>query len=304
MDETIHKLAILYADVSGSTHIYEKYGDKIARENTEKCLSLLSKVASDFDGRTVKTIGDEVMCAFPNPMKCALAAQEMQEALAEAGKKGEFNIGPLHVKIGWHYGEVKYRGDEIVGEAPITAQQIIKLAKADEILTSEHSLDSLSEDIKQNTRLIDTVEAEAGTGELNVYNFVWEEENGEVTRIGTLSPETTDDSLHKALLLDYQGKQIRLDAEHTHCRIGREEHNDLCIHGKYTSKLHAEIIFQHGIFHLKDISTNGTAIYYADGRSLRLHREEEVLTGQGSIYFGGTPANDPEAEVKFICEKI
>ena len=31
-DTTLHKLVVLYADVSGSTRIYETYGDAIARE--------------------------------------------------------------------------------------------------------------------------------------------------------------------------------------------------------------------------------------------------------------------------------
>ena len=31
-DTTLHKLVVLYADVSGSTQIYETYGDAIARE--------------------------------------------------------------------------------------------------------------------------------------------------------------------------------------------------------------------------------------------------------------------------------
>jgi adenylate cyclase len=302
MNDTIHKLAILYADVSGSTHIYEKHGDKIARENIETCISILSNVASNLDGRVVKTIGDEAMCAFPNPTKAAMAAKEMHEELRAASEEGKFSIGELHVKIGWHYGEVKYRGKEIIGEAPITAQQIIKLAKADEILTSRQSIEVIPEELKQDTRFIDCVEAEAWDGDLNVYGLTWEDE-GDVTRIKTIS-SAEDDSNHKALILDHSGDQIRLDAEHTHCRIGRGKDNDLCVDGKFTSNFHAEIIYRHGIFHLQDISTNGTAVYFANGRAVRLHREEEILADHGTIYFGGTPLNDPHAGVIFRCQKI
>jgi hypothetical protein len=302
MNDTIQKLAILYADVSGSTHIYEQHGDIVARENIGTCLSILSDVASCLGGEVVKTIGDEVMCSFPKPDKAMMAAKEMHEALRDASKLGRFSIGELHVKIGWHYGPVKYRGAEIIGEAPITAQQIIKLAKMDEILTSSKSLDALSEDLKEDARLIDSVEAEAWVGDLNVYAVPWEADE-EVTRIGKLST-SVDNSIHKALLLDYTGKQVRLDSEHTHCRIGREKDNDLCVEGKYTSKSHAEIIYRHGLFYLHDNSTNGTAVYFANGKSLRLHREEEVLVDHGTIYFGGTPLNDPHAGVIFRCVDI
>jgi len=301
-DDTIQKLAILYADVSGSTHIYEKYGDVIARKNIETCISILSDVAESLDGNVVKTIGDEAMCQFQNPVNAAMAATAMHEALQLASEQGKFSIGEVHVKIGWHYGSVRYRGKEIIGEAPMIAQQIINLAKMDEILTSSQSIDAIPEELKYDARFINSVEADAWDGELKVYGLPWEEDE-EVTRIGKAT-STEDDATHKALLLDYGGKQIRLDSEHTHCRVGRGDKNDLCVDGKFTSKSHAEIIFRHGLFHLQDNSTNGTAIYFANGRNIRLHREEELLADHGTIYFGGTPLNDPHAGVIFRCHRI
>lgn len=302
MDETIQKLAILYADVTGSTHIYEEYGDEIARENIGVCISILTDITLQLGGQKVKTIGDEIMCSFLNPVKASTAAKEMHEALRTASEQGKFSIGELHVKIGWHYGVVNHRGAEIIGEAPVTAQQIIKLAKSDEILTSEQSLEFLPDELKQDARFIDSIEAEAWVGELKVYGLTWEDDD-EVTRIGSIS-SFIDDSIHKSLVLEYSGNQICMDAEHTHCHIGRGLENDICIiDGKFASKNHAEIICRHGVFYLKDNSTNGTAIYFSDGRSLRLHREEEVLSGQGTICFGGNPTNDPQSVVNFRCEK-
>ncbi len=303
-DDTIQKLAILYADVSGSTHIYEKYGDVIANQNIETCISILSDVASSLDGNVVKTIGDEAMCKFPNAVKAAKAATAMHEALQLASDQGQFSIGEVHVKIGWHYGTVLYRGKEIIGEAPIIAQQVIRLAKKDEILTSSQSIDALPDELKYDARFIDSVEAEAWDGELKVYGIPWEAEE-EVTKIGSLPSASAEDAAtHKVLLLDYGDKQIRLDSEHSHCTIGRGENNDLCVDGKFTSKSHAVITYRHGIFHLQDNSTNGTAIYFANGRNIRLHREEEILGDHGTIYFGGTPLNDPHAGVIFRCHRI
>ncbi len=302
MEETEIKLAILYADVSGSTRIYEQYGDAVARDNVEKCLRLLSEAASGMDGRVVKTIGDEIMCTFPNPVKAAMAAATMQQSLQETGEQGRFSIDSLHVKIGWHYGTVGYRGKEITGEAPATTQQIIKLAKADEILTSGQGLASLPEEMKRNARLIDTLEAEAYQGDLNVYLIPWQEEE-EMTKMGSVTPAYDESLKQKSLCLEYHGRELRLDADHTHCSIGREEVNDLCVSGRFTSRQHAEIVFRHGLFHLRDISTNGTAIVFADGRTARLHRDEELLTDHGTICFGGLPDVDPQASVQFHCER-
>ncbi len=58
MEETIQKLAILYADVSGSTKIYEKYGDTIARRDIKKCIDMIVDIITQHDGKLIKTIGD------------------------------------------------------------------------------------------------------------------------------------------------------------------------------------------------------------------------------------------------------
>lgn len=297
------QLAILYADVSGSTRIYEAHGDAVARTNIDKCLGILSKVTAESGGQVAKTIGDEIMCSFPNPLTAALAAREMHQALQDANEEGLFSIGPMHVKIGWHYGDVAHRGQEMIGEAPVTAQRIIKLAKPDEILTSEQSLDALPRELKQNARLIDSIESRGNKGMLNVYTLPWGEEE-DVTRTGELAAAYSEASRYRALVLEYPGGELRLDSDNRHCSVGRGTENDICVLGNFTSRHHAEITFRHGLFHLKDYSTNGTALVFADGRSARLHREEAVLLDKGVICFGGLPDTDPAAVVNFRCETV
>ena len=130
MDKSIKQLAVLYADVSGSTRLYEQYGDTIARADMAACIELLDEAGKGLAGETLKTIGDEIMVAFEEPVKAALAATEMQAGLRRAGEDGEFQMGVLHIKIGWHVGKAVWRGNELVGELPATAQQIINMAKA------------------------------------------------------------------------------------------------------------------------------------------------------------------------------
>ncbi|MBF0195214.1 MAG: adenylate/guanylate cyclase domain-containing protein, partial [Magnetococcales bacterium] len=61
-----NKSAILFADIAGSTKLYEAIGDAKARELTSSCIDLLSKITIEFQGVVIKTIGDEVMCTFPS----------------------------------------------------------------------------------------------------------------------------------------------------------------------------------------------------------------------------------------------
>lgn len=45
MDKSLKQLAVLYADVSGSTRLYEQYGDTIARADMAACIELLDSTA-------------------------------------------------------------------------------------------------------------------------------------------------------------------------------------------------------------------------------------------------------------------
>ena len=58
-------LAILFADIAKSTHLYETLGDKMAQNLIGRCLTLFSRVAEAHQGTVIKTIGDEIMCTFP-----------------------------------------------------------------------------------------------------------------------------------------------------------------------------------------------------------------------------------------------
>jgi class 3 adenylate cyclase len=51
-------LTILFADVSGSTRLFELHGDEAARQMVGGVLVALAEVAARHGGRVVKTIGD------------------------------------------------------------------------------------------------------------------------------------------------------------------------------------------------------------------------------------------------------
>lgn len=300
-DETLQIVAVLYADVSGSTKLYEKVGDEIARADIKVCLDLLSNIAANRQGKTLKTIGDEVMCIFPNPVNAALAAQEMHQELREASELGKFQSGSVRVKIGWHYGPVEWRHGDAVGEASVTAQQIINMAKAEEILTSSQSIDALPEELKDSSNFVDSVAAEAWAGKLEIYSMTWEEAE-DATVISTGSSEKIKPQVE--LSLSYKGEVIRMNDVRRQIRIGRDPSIELVVNGRFTSRLHAEIIYRHGHFTLYDKSTNGSVVIDKNNTMKRLHREECVLSGDGLISFGGPPDIDPDAVVHFQCSSM
>jgi len=300
VDKSLKKLAILFADVSGSTRLYEQYGDAIARADLAACIQLLGDIATGLEGETVKTIGDEIMCAFKEPVKAALSATEMQAGLRKACEAGTFKMGQLHIKIGWHYGAVDWRGNEIIGEALLAAQQVIGLAKADEILTTRRSIDALPLAMFPNWYTLDRIESQAWNGDLEVCRIPWEQ-SGEETQISAIPMAQMKPAATVALTLDYKGETFRVDAAHNRCQLGRGRNADLRVNGNFTSRQHAEIILRSGRFILRDESVNGIVVVGSDGTIKRLRREEGVLNGSGVIGLGAPPDEDPDGAVKFSC---
>ena len=299
MDKSLKKLAVLYADVSGSTRLYEQYGDTIARADMSACIQLLDDVCTGMSGEALKTIGDEIECAFADPIKAALAASEMQAGLRRAGEEGEFQMGILHIKIGWHYGNVAWRGNDLIGEAPVTAQQVIGLAKADEILTSKHAIDALPEALFPDVHVINRIPAEAWDGEIVVYKMPWEQ-SGDETQIAS-KPHMHAAPIELACVLEYGAQRVRIDSDNHACVIGRGRQVTLQVAGRLTSRQHAQIALRSGRFNIRDESTNGTFIVYDDGTRTHLRREEDVLSGSGTIGFGSAPEDDPDGSIRFEC---
>ncbi|MGR8947796.1 MAG: FHA domain-containing protein [Gammaproteobacteria bacterium] len=300
MDRSLPQLAILYADVCGSTRLYEQYGDEIARADMAACIGMLDDISTRLDGTTLKTIGDELMCAFEDPIKASLAAAEMHAGLKKACDANEFRMGALHIKIGWHWGSVNWRGDEVLGEAPVTAQQIINRANADEILTSKQSIDKLPPGLFANIHMLDRIEAQAWDGTLDVCKIPWEQ-SGEETQISSVQLSQLV-SKEVSLVLQYDEQEIIINSVNTKCTIGRGRHADLRVNGGFTSRQHAEITYRNGRFNLRDESVNGTIIVDGNGGSRRLRREEGVIAGIGRLGFGASPDDDPGGSVTFRCK--
>src|SRR4051812_13891179 len=57
-------LAVLFADVSGSTRLYEELGDEVALSTIARCLAVVKRACDGHNGRVIKTIGDEAMAVF------------------------------------------------------------------------------------------------------------------------------------------------------------------------------------------------------------------------------------------------
>src|SRR6266540_1962846 len=140
MTLTSKERAILFADVSGSTALYELLGDRPAAKAIEACLDELRGIVAKHDGQVVKTIGDEIMVVFGNGEAACNAALEMQQRVIAlpptAGVK-------LAIRIGFHFGLVLEDKGDFWGDGVNTAARLAALAKRSEEHTSGATANAL-----------------------------------------------------------------------------------------------------------------------------------------------------------------
>src|SRR4029078_4322725 len=137
------EVAILFADVVGSTQLYEQLGDAKAREMVGRCLDIMREATEANKGTVIKTMGDEVMSTFPTPDDAMNAAKRMQEKISTNPELAHDN-GHVGIRIGCHFGPVVQEQRDIFGSAVHTANRMTSQAKAKQIINTLPTLPQLS----------------------------------------------------------------------------------------------------------------------------------------------------------------
>ena len=103
----IQRVALMFTDLRRSTALYEAIGDARAYALVREHFAVLTEIVRKHDGGVVKTIGDAVMAAFPDPANCLAAALEIQDAVAAFNKDYAADLAAEQaaiIKIGIHEG--------------------------------------------------------------------------------------------------------------------------------------------------------------------------------------------------------
>ena len=286
------RIAVLFADVCGSTQLYERLGDAQALATMSHCLDTARNVAVACGGRLVKTIGDEVMLAFPTPKQAVEAAVAIQERMTSAGRVGGIR---LDFRMGFHFGDAIERDGDLYGDSVNTAARLVGIAKAGQILTSAGTIAALPEFARPQIRDVDSITVKGKQIDLAVVEVLWQT-SAELTLIGRRPIlEVTE------VELKYGDSTMRLDAGTLAITMGREEHNDLVIKDQRASRLHARIERRRDKFALVDSSANGTYVTFEGEREFQLRHQECLLKGRGLISLGSPYEAASPGVVSFVC---
>jgi class 3 adenylate cyclase len=274
-------VCIVFADIAGSTRLYETLGDADALRAIERCLTGMSRVTRANRGRVVKTIGDEVMAVFDSAAQGMQAASDMQQSVGELpppapGVK-------LAVRTGFHFGPALMENDDVFGDTVNVAARMAQLAKAGQIVTTAETVAALPEFMRGFCRAIDILPLKGKAGTVSVCEVIWQE-GAELTMVSPSLAAVAP--VGGRLVLRHAGVALELGPARPTVTLGRDPGSDVVIHDPRASRLHARIELRRDKFVLVDVSSNGTYVGIEGEPELALKREEMILRGHGRIAFG------------------
>lgn len=295
------KLSILFADVVGSTQLYESLGDERARETVQQCLQVMKQATENYGGTVIKTMGDEVMSTFPSADDALNAANQMQQRITNTVRIDAQGTS-VAIRIGCHYGPVVLEERDISGVAVHTANSMTSQAKAGQILTTTAVVEQLSPQWKALVRQIDVATPKGQSDEVAVFEVLWQPEEA-TNMLPSIDPGHRAPTANARLYLRFRGQEVIVgDKGKVTVTMGRADDNDVVIKGNLISRIHARVDSARNRFVLVDESTNGTFIQ-PDGREeLYLRRDSVVLTGSGVISMGRVASRGTPLAIEYSVE--
>lgn len=283
---------VAFADIAGSTHLYETAGDDVAKSLITGLQARISNVVMQQGGQVQEIVGDEVMFRFEDVSKsvsCACKIQEAAETYSiETGRQ-------LSVRIGLHYGTTIMEGGRMFGDTINTAARMVGIAQGGQIITSEEIVRKLGVEQQAMARRFDKVKVKGKQEALVIYDLLWKQTN--VTLISSRSVSVSEQL--PIFILQYGDQLYNLHTEQVPFTIGRSSENNLVVVWESVSRRHASIEFNRGHFVLVDTSTNGTYVHPEEGESIYLRREALPLWGRGKIGLGASPSENNM--IRFVC---
>ena len=297
---TIADRTVLFADLRGSTGIFESLGNSAATHLVTVGIDSLCAVVRAAGGTVVKTLGDGLMASFEDPAAAVRAAIQMYDALAQAlagtAQTARSRPPPPKLQIALARGEVIETGGDCFGDAVNVAARLLDHAGDNEILATAEVTGALAEISRQRFRSL---------GQLRL--------RGRIEPVGVslmachatrTSPRPRSNRCRAIPIRKASGSPGSTSAASRAGSLpllfGRGAQASHCIDDSRVSRLHARIDWQGGTFQLTDLSYNGSFVRFdRDPEIVALRRGRCTLHGSGSIGLGASPSDPLAPCVRF-----
>lgn len=277
--------SVVFADLVGSTGIFERLGDETAGRFVTQLTTALAKIFEQHNGRVVKLLGDGLFVVFPQEIQALTACIAIQERLLQKPVHPAGMGRPVQMQMGIESGEVVEIQGDCYGDAVNCAARLADLAGADQILTTQRVRDALPPEQQEQLRGLGPMYLRGKAEATEVYRVEWQpERDAEATVMGVSMFGQPPEGY---LDISIAGATRRLQPRGEPLTLGRGATADLPVNDTRVSRLHASIEWRGGHFVLSDASSFGTWVYFGNQvEPVVLRRTECYLVGQGQISLG------------------
>ena len=326
---------VLFADLRGSTSMYETLGNADATAVVSRSVALLARIVAVHGGHVVKTLGDGLMAVFELPSQGVAAADDMHDSLARIGmadddsaepSSGDFQASgfdsgrelaeggaptlpprppvPLKLQVGLAHGEVVEMGGDVFGDAVNVAARLLDHAGDNETLATADVVEGLGEWERSRFRSLDRMQLRGRVEPVHVHL------QEPVRRFGDTAATAYGDMLLP--VAEPEGiRLVWLDLNRIYAGtslpviLGRSPQATYIIDDTRVSRSHARIDWHGGTFQLVDLSYNGTYVRFDnDPEIISLRRGACTLHGSGVIGLGAPPSEPISPCVRFEVMKF
>lgn len=292
---------VLFADLRGSTSLFETLGNAEATSVVTHCVNALARAVTGNGGTVVKTLGDGLMAVFPQSPPAVQASAQMHEVLETMVSKGHergasSGLRALRLQLGLARGEVVEMGGDCFGDAVNVAARLLDHAGDNETLITATVLEGLHAEQRARFRGLDRLALRGRAEPVQVYVMV-RRRGGDaaVTQFGDVSIAGEPDGLRLA----WQDMARLFASQQMPVVLGRSPQATFCVDDSRVSRSHARVDWYSGSFQVTDLSFNGTYVRFADGEIVSLRRGSCTLHGSGSVGLGSSPIDPGSACVAF-----
>jgi class 3 adenylate cyclase len=279
---------VMFIEVCGAAELFEALGNARAQLAIASLLQTLTDTVDRHAGRTIKTIGPQIMCVFPAVRQAAAMAADAQHAARAAIQA--LATGALAVRVGFQYGPVINQDADVFGDAVNVAARILSHAKPGQILLSSETARGLQH-AGIDMRLVGNTHVKGKAQPIDLMELIWEREN--LTKANARLEVKSEDA---RLIARFGDDTIELNRSKPTLQMGRADGNDFVVSGTLVSRIHARIELRRSNFYLVDQSSNGTFLCARGQPEITLRRDEAVLDASGLISLG-----TPTAEARNLC---
>jgi len=297
----IAERTVLFADLRGSTSLFETLGNAEATSVVTHCVSSLAEAVTASGGTVVKTLGDGLMAAFEDSAAAIASAARMHDLLESMVSRGQqrgasAGLRVLKLQIAVARGEIVEMGGDCFGDAVNVAARLLDHAGDNETLVTAEVYVGLPADMRERFRHLDRIVLRGRAEPVSVHIMgVRRALDTAVTQFGDVPLAHEPDGI-RLVWLDlnrvFASQQMPVV-------LGRSPQATYCVDDSRVSRSHARIDWHGGSFQLSDLSYNGTYVRFADGEIVSLRRGTCTLHGSGAIGLGGSPAEPASAIVRF-----